>query len=204
MRKATLNFIVDAIAFVAFVFLAATGVLVRYVLPPGSGHFATLWSMDRHDWGELHFWIAVALLAALALHLLLHWRWIVNMIKGKPREKGGGVRLGLAAIALFALAGLAAAPFFVTVEQTDTAAPHKQRRHEAANDQAHEISGSMTLEQVEQVTGVPADVIIQALGLPPDTPRDQRLGRLRRTHGFEMQDIRNIISAHAARRADQP
>ena len=81
MKRTTLNLIIDAIGFVGFVFLTATGVLVRYVLPPGSGHHTTLWGLDRHDWGGLHFWIAVGFFVVLALHLLFHWRWIVCMTK---------------------------------------------------------------------------------------------------------------------------
>ena len=72
MKRANLNFLVDAVALIAFVLLAATGVLVRYVLPPGSGHFSALWGMDRHQWGQVHFWIAVVLMASLGLHLFLH------------------------------------------------------------------------------------------------------------------------------------
>ncbi len=73
--KATLNFIIDVIAFTGFLFLTTTGVLMRYLLPPGSGRFASLWGLNRHEWGTIHFWISVAFLeracrspaAALAL-----------------------------------------------------------------------------------------------------------------------------------------
>ena len=83
MRIPTRNFLVDALAFTVFVLLTASGVLMRYVLPPGSGRFTTVWGLDRHEWGSIHFWIAIGLLAALALHLFLHWRWIVYTIKGR-------------------------------------------------------------------------------------------------------------------------
>ena len=43
MKRTNLNLIIDAAGFAGFVFLTATGVLVRYVLPPGSGHHTTLW-----------------------------------------------------------------------------------------------------------------------------------------------------------------
>jgi hypothetical protein len=43
---------VDAVAFVAFVFLTTTGIPARYVLPPGSGLWATLWGLDRHERGD--------------------------------------------------------------------------------------------------------------------------------------------------------
>ena len=50
MKRTTQNFVIDTVAFAGFVFLTATGVLVRYVLPPGSGHHTTVWGLDRHEW----------------------------------------------------------------------------------------------------------------------------------------------------------
>ena len=82
MSKSTTNFVVDAVAFAAFVLLGTTGAITRYVLPPGTGHFSSLWGLDRHDWGGVHFWIAVVFLITLALHLVLHWRWITCTVKG--------------------------------------------------------------------------------------------------------------------------
>jgi hypothetical protein len=84
MSKSMVNFLVDSVMFVAIILLSATGALMRYVLPPGSGHFSQLWKMDRHQWGQIHFWIAVVLMSTVALHLLLHWNWVVCMVKGRP------------------------------------------------------------------------------------------------------------------------
>lgn len=36
---------------------------------------------DRHTWGEIHIWGGVAMLAAAALHIPIHWNWIVNMTR---------------------------------------------------------------------------------------------------------------------------
>ena len=193
MKRTTLFFAVDVIAFVLFVLLTSTGILVRYTLPPGSGHFTTLLGMDRHDWGEIHFWMALVLLATLAVHLFFHWKWLVSMIKGKPRE-GSGIRFALAIVGLIALLGLVIAPLFVPVEQTGEP-PHKLRateKHQGSND-LFSIEGSMTLQEVELQTGVPTQVILTELGLPADTPIDEKLGRLRRTHGFEMEQVREIV-----------
>jgi Domain of unknown function (DUF4405) len=195
MRKPSLYFLIDAIAFVAFVLLAGTGVLMRYVLPPGSGHFLTLWGLDRHAWGVFHFWIAVALMAALALHLLLHWRWVVGMIRGRPRE-GSGVRVALAIVGILGLIGLALSPFFGPVEQGGEP-PHKMRSGEVPESPDSQINGAMTLREVEQLTGVPPEVILRELGLPPGVPVDERLGRLRRQYGFNMDDLREIVRKQA-------
>ncbi len=120
MKRPTINLSVDAAAFAAFVLLTSTGVLLRYVLPPGSGHRTILWGLDRHDWGQIHFWISMAFLACLAIHLVLHRRWIVSVTRGRPRE-GSALRVALGIIGLLAVLAAAAAPFFAEVE-------HEQRR----------------------------------------------------------------------------
>jgi hypothetical protein len=115
MKRPALNFIIDALAFVQFAFLTTTGVLMHFILPPGSGHRQSIWSLDRHEWGEIHLWIAFALLATLALHLLLHWRWIVCTVQGR-QTSSSGLRLGLGVLGLVAAVGLAAAPLYGDVE----------------------------------------------------------------------------------------
>ena len=127
MRRPTVNFISDSLGFAGFVLLTATGVLMRYVLPPGSGRFATIWALDRHEWGSIHFWLAIAFLAVLAFHLFRHWRWIVAVLRGRPRE-GSGARVALGTVGLVALLALAIVPFLSPVERaggaTRAPAPH--------------------------------------------------------------------------------
>jgi len=195
MKRVDTNFLVDAVAFAAALLLAATGVFVRYVLPPGSGRFSTVWGMDRHDWGQIHFWIAILLMAALGLHLFLHWHWIVYMVKGRLGG-GSGTRTALAVVGMVALLGLSVAPFLGQVEQTGEP-PHRVRSAEPGRGEADRIDGSLTLREVEQRTGVPALVILRKLGLPVDLDLEERLGRLRRQYGFEMRDIRTIVEKHA-------
>lgn len=192
LRGPTLNFIVDCVGFTAFVFLAASGVLMRYVLPPGSGHFSTVWELDRHDWGSIHFWVAVGFLSVLALHLFLHWRWITTVLRGRPRE-GSGARVGLGIVGLVALLALAAAPLLSPVERAGGATG---ALYSPAFEGDEPIRGSMTLREVEQATGVPAERILRELGLPADLPRDERLGWLKRTHGFTIEEVRRIVQAY--------
>ena len=119
MNRPTLNFLIDVVAFIAFAFLTTTGVLSRYMLPPGSGRYATLWGLNRHGWGDLHFWVAVVLLGVLALHLVLHWRWILCIVRGQ-RTEASGTRVALGAVGLIGLVGLAAAPLLAPVEHSGT------------------------------------------------------------------------------------
>ncbi len=83
MRRSTLNFFIDAISFAVFLGMIATGLLIRFVLPPGSrgGRGLSLWDLDRHEWGDLHFWLAVSLLGLLLAHLVLHWSWVCQVAR---------------------------------------------------------------------------------------------------------------------------
>ena len=117
MNRPEKNFFIDAAAFIGFVLLTSTGILMRYVLPPGSGRWKVIWGLDRHEWGSIHFWISIIFLSVLTIHLILHWRWIITFIKGRPRE-GSGLRAGLGIVGLFGLTALAIAPLVSTVETT--------------------------------------------------------------------------------------
>jgi hypothetical protein len=191
MSKSAINFLVDTIALAAIILLGSTGFLIRFVLPPGSGHFSQLWGMDRHQWGQVHFWIAIVLLSTVVLHFLQHWHWVVGMVKGRP-GRASAMRVGLASIGVLAFVGIAAAPFLGKVEETGEP-PHKMQSNEH---QASQINGSMTLHEIEEQTGVPAAVILKELGLPANLPNNERLERLRRQHDFEMHDIQEIVRKH--------
>jgi hypothetical protein len=122
MQRTTLNRLVDTLAFVGFVLVATTGVVLRYLLPPGSGrpqgrgigHQAAeravtrLWGLTRHAWGEVHVWIACGLMIVLAIHLMLHWRWIVCAVRDRPRQ-GSGVRAACGVMGLGILLAIAVA-----------------------------------------------------------------------------------------------
>jgi hypothetical protein len=49
MQHTATNFLVDSVAFVAFVLLGTTGAIIRYILPVRTGHFRLLSGMDRHE-----------------------------------------------------------------------------------------------------------------------------------------------------------
>ncbi|MCR4289533.1 MAG: DUF4405 domain-containing protein [Candidatus Scalindua sp.] len=190
MKRSKLNSIFDAVAFAGFVFLTTTGVLMRYVLPPGSKRFKTIWGLDRHEWGDIHFWISIVFLGLLAMHLLLHGRWIINLITGKPRE-GSGFRAGLGIVGVIALLALSIAPLLSPIETT-----LESRSGRDLSSVQHgnvQVWGSMTLLEAEKATGVPAGYIIEKLKLPHDTEKEECLGELRKTYGFTMDDVRRII-----------
>ena len=124
MKRSTWISVIDVFAFVSFLFLIATGVLIRYVLPPGSGGVAShvdagrrvlqkpvslVWGLTRHEWGDIHFWLSVIFLIVVALHLLIHWKWIRVSFKGRD-ARGSRLQIAIGLSALAGLLALAVAP----------------------------------------------------------------------------------------------
>lgn len=87
--KPRLNFIIDCLMFVLLSAIVGLGLLMKYILIPGRERWAkygrnvelTLWGWDRHDWGIIHFYLALLFLAVLILHLILHWQMIVSLFQ---------------------------------------------------------------------------------------------------------------------------
>ncbi len=104
-----LNFLVDALAFLCFAFMVSTGVILYFLLPPGTGERLAIWGLGRHEWGDVHFYTSIAFLAVLSIHLVLHWKWIIALIKGRE-SKYSRERLLCAVLATLALLAIAFAP----------------------------------------------------------------------------------------------
>lgn len=192
MKRSKINFFVDISAFAGFVLLATTGVLMRYILPPGNqGRFKEIWGLNRHTWGNIHFWIAVGFFCVLAFHLVLHWPWIRSTIAGRS-QAGHGFRVALGMVGLFGLLAIAIAPLLSTVKE-----PFKRSAGcELCQIEGREhirVWGAMTLKDVENNTGVPAEYILQQLGISDEVNENERLGKLRKEYGFEIEDVRRII-----------
>ena len=73
--------------------------------------------------------------------------------------------------------------------------PRRQGKQEQRGLRQQEINGRLSLGDVQRLTGVPASAIIKKLNLPANTSRNERLGRLRKRHGFSMQQVRDAVSA---------
>lgn len=115
IKKSNLIALIDIFAFIGFIFVVSTGVLMRYVLPPGSGRFVEIFGMNRHEWGDIHFYITFLFLVVLSVHLFLHWKFIRNIFQGKLKN-GDTPRLIIGIVALLAVLALAAAPFIAPKE----------------------------------------------------------------------------------------
>ncbi len=92
MKRSILNFILDGVSLVVMLSLIGTGLVMRFVLPPGTGGLQRgephklLWGLGRHDWGAVHFWLAAAILVLMIIHVALHWTWICNLVRQLVRR----------------------------------------------------------------------------------------------------------------------
>ena len=192
MKTTKKRFIIDIIAFTSFVFLTSTGVLLFYLLPPGSGRGSTIWQMDRHEWGDIHFYLAVSFLIILAYHVIQHWRWILSLIKGRPRSYSRN-RVAFGFVGLFALLAIAVAPLITPVEKSQNGG-HEMEYSSGKEDAGVKIEGSMTLDDIEQISGVPKAYILRKLELPLTVSTKEKLGQLKATYSFTMEDVRKAVS----------
>lgn len=224
LRKPQVNFFIDSLAFVFFVFLVITGILLHYLLPPGSGQ-STMLGLSRHDWGYLHFLTSIGLFSILSIHLLLHWKWIACMIKGKPQESSGH-RAALGIIGMLALLTLSLTILLQPVEnknlnnrinapssrdnntdkpeinydKTNIISNENKINSWRTNDTTElrlrniQITGSMTLLEVANLTKIPIDYFVEKLNLKNESDKNENLGRLGKQYGFKVSDVRKLIN----------
>lgn len=85
-----LNIIIDFIMLIAMALVSISGFILEIVIP--SRHavrfqsvtpWTHLFGLGRHDWGNIHLWAGVVLLALLAIHILSH----INMVSAFVKKK---------------------------------------------------------------------------------------------------------------------
>jgi hypothetical protein len=133
-----LNLIIDLLLTVALVFIAGIGFLIKYTLPPGREKFLKYGNnkelyflgWDRHQWGSIHLAIAFVMLGLLVLHIILHWKTILCLLrKAVPpvwlRRSLWGT-LGVLCFFLFLFA------FFISPEQREASDFLHRHAHSAS------------------------------------------------------------------------
>jgi len=127
LPKAFWNRVINALALIFFCFMISTGMILKYILPPGSGRAEGLFGggghrqrgaqllldMDRHEWGEIHFYLALGFLGLLLVHLILHWSWIRVTAWGTPQCPQPWHRKAITLFILFLIAVSLLVPWFL-------------------------------------------------------------------------------------------
>lgn len=71
---------------------AVSGFILWFGFPSGGGRGLggggqlAFWGISKHTWIDIHSWVAIALIVLVIVHVILHWKWIVRMVKFLARE----------------------------------------------------------------------------------------------------------------------
>jgi hypothetical protein len=76
MSKTKINYWVDLVIALAFVFSAVSGIIFLF---PISG--STVLGISYNIWDQIHTWGSLLMIVGVLAHLVLHWKWIVAMTK---------------------------------------------------------------------------------------------------------------------------
>lgn len=139
MNKPKLFFIIDVLMFLCLMAMAGLGLLIKYVLLPGKERWAKYgrnvelyWlGWDRHDWGWLHFYLALIFLGLLTVHIILHWQQIVGLYSKFIPSATTRSRLGMIFLLLAVL--LVYFPFLITPEVVERGRGPGLRGHQVSS-----------------------------------------------------------------------
>ena len=85
--KAKTNLVLDITIGIAFLVEAVSGFVLWLALPQGgyrggrNPYYGRTLILSRDAWLTLHDWFAVVMVIGILLHVILHWKWIVGMIR---------------------------------------------------------------------------------------------------------------------------
>ncbi len=84
LGKAGINFWIDILAFLTFLICTVSGWALMAIRPGEHGaqtgllSSEVLWGISRFEWMNLHNLIGWIFVALVAVHLVMHWRWVVR------------------------------------------------------------------------------------------------------------------------------
>jgi hypothetical protein len=79
--KAAKLWFVNVLSAVLVFLIGLTGLINWWVLPRGFEARGSVWLSFRHTLVEVHGWLALAFLACIAIHIVLHWSYVVTNLK---------------------------------------------------------------------------------------------------------------------------
>jgi len=213
MKKSDWQYIVDTLLFMCITGIAIIGFLMGLVIPKGpqaSESAKYFLGFHRHQWGNIHFYLSIAFVVLVIIHLILSWSWI----KGKARQlfqRGWATMLVFTTVvsllvlflfwAFYPKApgahedyGVRARSRAKAVASEKSQSPQEERISIREGKDYIAITGQMTLLDVEKATGIPAREIADELGLPSKVSLDEPLGQLRKKYPFTIQEVRDVVT----------
>jgi|WetSurMetagenome_2_1015567.scaffolds.fasta_scaffold745888_1 hypothetical protein len=84
MKKGLYLFSLVGILILTGLVEAVSGLVLWFALPSGIGRRGLEQSylgLSRYTWIDIHDWVAIALIVIVMIHLILHRKWVLYMIK---------------------------------------------------------------------------------------------------------------------------
>ncbi|MBN1438936.1 MAG: DUF4405 domain-containing protein [Anaerolineales bacterium] len=87
MEKMKMNYLLDGVIGLAFLIAGASGIAFLFL---GSGGYqggrnasfiTSFLGLERGTWSAVHDLAGIVMIVGIALHVILHWRWIVCATK---------------------------------------------------------------------------------------------------------------------------
>jgi len=128
MSRTVVNFLLDCTLLAAFAVLIWSGVIVRFIFPPGpEAKGWSLWGLGYDQWATVQFAMVAILALGILIHVMLHWSWVCGVVatrlagdKKAKLDDGTQTLYGVGLlIVIFNLLGLAIAAAALAVR-----APH--------------------------------------------------------------------------------
>jgi hypothetical protein len=88
------NWLLDAGLFVSALIAFLSAIYFLYLPTGGYQGGRNPWYnvqilFSRHTWEDIHLWSGVAMIIVAAVHLIIHWSWVVNMTRRTIKELSG-------------------------------------------------------------------------------------------------------------------
>ena len=216
MKRSEWQYLIDTLLFIFMMGIVLIGLLLGLLIPEGpsvaenSKYFLGL---HRHAWAHIHFYLSIAFIILLLIHLMFSWKWIKN--KAKHIFKNAW-RTSLILTLFFALlAPLLIWNFWPKYAETYADYGYRQRNSDVVSggqesnlpqegEEYIVVTGQMTLADLEKATGISPQAVIEKLDLPKRTKQDETMGQLRKKYGLDLQDVRDIITTQTAVPTETP
>jgi preprotein translocase subunit SecY len=113
------NWLIDAAVFFGGIVAALSGVYFLFL--PSGGYqggrnpaYGITILFERHSWSDLHTWGGVIMIAAIAVHFVIHWQWVKMMGRRMVNAmRSGGATFSRGAKINVAVDALVAASFLI-------------------------------------------------------------------------------------------
>ncbi len=219
MKKSDWQYLVDTLLFLSIAGIALIGFLMGLVIPKGPSapeNSKYFFGLHRHQWGNIHFYLSIAFVVFVTIHILLSWKWIKNKSSQlfKNRWRTALIFTALASV-LFIFFFWGLYPRYPGAYEDYGVRAGERAKQQQLSDEGSPssdekifyedgsvyvvITGQTTLKQAEKATGIPARTIAAKLRLPSNVSLDDTFGRLRKKYPFNLLEVRDVISDHLSR-----